>query len=464
MRKQVILCVMATVLLLGERAQATSFRPYREERVTDSNGRYYVVVRRREGLKQEDGGGPVTLTIAQRREGSPPVRGASAEPVKVGGFYVPTQDPEIRVRDGDTVHGRVDLDRPPGDILVSSTGNGIATIDAYGFNNGLGPEQDDLVVFSIKGEVLHRKRRKDLFDEATRRRFSGDQGVFAWLRTSWLDEKRDDIVIFGFWTQDGKPLPILTVGLTSGEVRQGGTEVIDRAICERNLDALSRALGLALELKLTGSKACLPAILEDEKIALVQRLQAAVLLASLGDPRGASLLTKTALRIAQVGSPRYDRDDGTWYAVMHLPELLGEDALPILKKTLQNDHGFYDNEHVHAFKLLGRRAVPTLISVLEDDRFLDAQLTAASCLGEIGPEAAEAVPALIKALRKKRGVKSGILFFRLDSHAAGCSDVWARKQSLLFRTWNDSLGMEIMRMRESARRALTEIRGHVPQQ
>jgi hypothetical protein len=217
--KQVILCVVATVLLLGERAQATSFRPYREERVTDSNGRYYVVVRRREGIKQEDGGGPVTLTIAQRREGSPPVRGASAEPVKVGGFYVPTQDPEIRVRDGDTVHGRVDLDRPPGRILVSSTGKGIVTIDAYGFNNGLGPEQDDLVVLSIKGEVLHRERRKDLFDEETRRRFSGDQGVFAWLRTSWLDEKRDDIVIFGFWTQDGKPLPILTVGLTSGEVR-----------------------------------------------------------------------------------------------------------------------------------------------------------------------------------------------------------------------------------------------------
>jgi hypothetical protein len=222
-------------------------------------------VRRPEGSKQRERYGPVTLTIAQRREGSPPVRGASATPVEDGDFYVPTQDPEIRVRDGDTVHGRVDLDRPPAHILVSSTGKGIVTIDAYGFNHGLGPEQEDLVVFSIKGEVLHRKRRKDLFDEETRRRFSGGQGVFAWLRTSWLDEKRDDIEIIGFWTNDGKPPPILTVGLTSGEVRQGGNEVIDRAICERNLDALSRALGLAVELKLTGSKACLPAILKDEK-------------------------------------------------------------------------------------------------------------------------------------------------------------------------------------------------------
>src|ERR1700679_4282492 len=108
MAKQVTLCVMATVLLLGEWAQATTFLPCREERVTDSNGRYYVVVKRREGTKQGEYG-PVTLTIAQRREGSAAVRGALATPVKLGAFYIPTQDPAIGVRDGDSVHGRVEL-------------------------------------------------------------------------------------------------------------------------------------------------------------------------------------------------------------------------------------------------------------------------------------------------------------------------------------------------------------------
>jgi hypothetical protein len=36
---------------------------------------------------------------------------------------------------------------------------------------------------------------------------------------------------------------------------------------------------------------------------------------------------------------------------------------------------------VRDFNFLGRKAVSTLISVLDDDRFLDAQLFAATCLG-----------------------------------------------------------------------------------
>jgi hypothetical protein len=334
MARKIILCVGTAILLLGERAQATSFNPYREARVTDSNGRYYVVVRRREGSKQSFPYGPVTLTIAERRAGSPPIIGASAEPMKFGDYFVPTGDPEIQVRDGDTVHGRVDLDQPPWQIFVSSTGKGIVTIDVYGFNDlGPGVGENDLVIYSIKGEVLHRKARTALFDAETRQRFHRHDGVLFWLGQSWVDEKRDDIVIIGPPTQDEVgPRPILTVSLTSGAVRQGSAEVIDRAICERNPEALSAALDLALEMKLAGNKACLPGILEDEKLALYQRLQAAVLLASMGNRLGAGLLTKTALMGVheQAGSPKFVHAGEVSYAIEHLPELLGEDALPIL--------------------------------------------------------------------------------------------------------------------------------------
>jgi hypothetical protein len=59
------------VVSFSETARATSFVPYQERCVADAKGRYYVVVKRRDK-------GAVTLTIAERRRGSPPVRSAMA--------------------------------------------------------------------------------------------------------------------------------------------------------------------------------------------------------------------------------------------------------------------------------------------------------------------------------------------------------------------------------------------------
>src|SRR5262249_54568046 len=144
------------LFLLGGMARATSFRPYPEQCIADANGRYYVVVKRKDKGKQYFPYGPVTLTIAQRRKGSPPVRSASARWPDGSSFHA-TVDPAIRVRDGDTVHGRIELEGPPSVILVSSKGMGIVTLDDYGFN-ALGPKagRNDLVVYSLKGKVLHR--------------------------------------------------------------------------------------------------------------------------------------------------------------------------------------------------------------------------------------------------------------------------------------------------------------------
>ena len=91
-------------------------------------------------------------------------------------------DPAIRLRDGDIVHGRIDLDQPPKVILVSSTGTGIVTLDKYGFN-GLGPKAgiNDVVIYSLNGRVLHRKDRSALFDAKARQHFYRGDGYVHWL-------------------------------------------------------------------------------------------------------------------------------------------------------------------------------------------------------------------------------------------------------------------------------------------
>ena len=116
------------VLLFSQPASATSFAPYQEQCIPDPTGQYYVVTKRKDDGKQTFPYGAVSLTIAERRMGSPPVQPRTAGEGTARGTFLATVDPAIRVRDGDIVHGRIDLDQPPGDILVSSTGKGIVIL------------------------------------------------------------------------------------------------------------------------------------------------------------------------------------------------------------------------------------------------------------------------------------------------------------------------------------------------
>jgi hypothetical protein len=418
MKRLVPVVGIVTILLTGP-ASATSFFPYRECCVADLNGRYYVVVKVKDPAKDERA---VTLTIAERRPGTPAVQSAEARDNETSPIGGTVRDPAIRVRDGDTVHGRIVLDQPPGIILVAANGNAVVTVDKYGFNNlGAEPGKNDVVIYSLKGDVVHRKSRDELFDETARRYFHYIDGCVAWQACAWLDEKRDRIVIVGPGDNTLKPPRLVFgVGISSGEVHRVGFEAIEQAITDRNDAALSDALDLAYGLRLTGSRAGLPALAEDDSVALGVRLRAAVLLASLGDKREAPLVNRIALRatVARAG----DVDDRTYddvgYAIRHLPELTGDDALPVLLKGLRTSGRDYTFAFYHAFHTLGAKAVPELIKILEDDLNFDAQLEAATCLGYLGPEAAPAVPALIRALHKKTSKKWGLLDLRLDGHAA----------------------------------------------
>jgi hypothetical protein len=456
--RKAALSFMMLIVVLSETALATSFSPYPEQCIADPSGRYYVVVKRKN--KGDEIDGPVTLTIAEQRNGSPPVKSGSARHPN-GESFRATVDPNIRVRVGDIVHGRIDLDRPPAKILVSSTGKGIVTLDVYGLN-AIGPHagENDVVIYSLMGERLHQKHRRALFTERQRRGFPRSDGDVHWLLCCWLDEARDHLIIVSP-SERPQLRSITSVSLTSGEVREGGLESIDLAIAERNPHALTPALDLAYELNRSGSQASLPGILEDQRLPLSQRLRAAALLASLGDLRGKKLISTTVLRGAHTEADAADFwQEEVAYAIQHCIELLGEDALPLLKKTLELNGLAFSNPLRKAFTSLGRSGVPTLISVLENDLNVGAQLEAANCLGFIGPEAEEAVPALINALHKTATEQRGMSTYRLDGHAAWALGHIGNKAKAaipdLEQLANDTDADEYVR--DSARRSLAEIK------
>ena len=76
--KPLSLGAVAVLLTFGAPAGATSFARYQEQCVTDPTGRYYVVVKRKDDGQASFPYGPVSLTIAEQRPGSAPVRPARA--------------------------------------------------------------------------------------------------------------------------------------------------------------------------------------------------------------------------------------------------------------------------------------------------------------------------------------------------------------------------------------------------
>jgi hypothetical protein len=320
--------------------------------------------------------------------------------------------PDYRVRDGDIVHGRIELAQPPGHIIVSLSGKGIVTLDKYGFNP---QDKGDFVIYSMKGQVLHRKERNELFDVEVRRNFVFGSGHVIWLDCAWVDENRGEVVIVAR-NDPEPPVPALvTVNMTSGEVRPGGVELIDRAIREHNANAITDALQLATQYRLEGSRQAWPEILSNQSMPLGVRLRTAVLLASFGDKRGADLVRTTALmNDGEVApGPRY-------YAVEHLPDLLGDGAAPIICDCVRrSEYGGGVPEWDAMRKVSAEAAIPELRKLMERRESISSQLFATGCGSIWGPAAKALVPDLIRVLEREELVRvKGVLKLSTHEYAA----------------------------------------------
>src|SRR5262249_30292228 len=159
---------------------------------------------------------------------------------------------------------------------------------------------------------------------------------------------------------------------------------------------------LAKAMKRRQSPRALSVIVADKKLPLGARLRAAVSIEQPVDQGSRELFASTILMATQpaaADSWEFESREDVLYAIEHCVGILGDDALPLLKYILEKNGYAFSRDLGDAFKLLGKKVVPTLISVLEDDQNLSAQLVATDCLAAFGPDAEQAVPALIKGLQ-----------------------------------------------------------------
>jgi hypothetical protein len=373
-------------------AWADSYGPFLNFRKVDATGRFYVVVKKAEGAPEDPGAGtPVNFEFAERAPGSPPVHEAYDEyDVNDSDRVVP--NPEVKVREGDIVHGRAKLDRSPRRILISSTGLGFVGIDVGGYNYGLLRSGDAVVIVGKDGTVRHRKDLIDLFTEEEVGRFLRTAGGVWWAGGGWIDERLREVVIVSSdaGPQDNRiPRLFRIVNMETGDVRPGSAREIITALAERNRGALDQALELTAELKLNDAREHLPPIFADEQLPTLTRMRAAVALAGFGDRRGAALMEQTALA----------NTDNRYYAVQNLPVVLGDEAASVLCDVVRR---FGMDGYTGAWQAMdsvsSAVAVPELIRLLEENRSLACQSFAAECLGSKGPAATAAVPSLIRVL------------------------------------------------------------------
>lgn len=387
--------ILVVLLVTTQVALADSWIPFRNFRQVDPTGRYYVIFKELPGGPEDPGRGtPVSFELAERKPGSKPV--FDAEDFWKGDEVV--GNPDVKVREGDLVHGRGKLERCPREVLISSNGSGFVGLDVRGYNYGHLRSGNALVIVAKDGAVRHGLNLIDLFREDDVENFQHTAGGVDWLGAGWIDDRRGQVIVVS--TNRGNADERIDrlfriVNLQTGKVRPGSPDEILTALVEANPGGLAMALELAAELKL--KHMALPAILDNERLPLAARVRAAVALAASGDKRGAELLRKAAL----------DNSPAQAFAVRNLPLVLDAKAAAVLCDVVRR----FGNEHSHVawvamHGVSAEAAVPELLKLLSDEACPDAQDFVLECLSTIGPDASAAKPAIKKLLSENPKTKS----------------------------------------------------------
>jgi hypothetical protein len=377
-----------TIVITPLVAFADSYAAFCNFRQVDATGRYYLVARKNGGPRDPGRGTPITFEIAERKPGSPPVEEVED---RSKGLREVEANPEVKVRDGDLVLGKGNLERCPSRILISSTGMGFVGLDVRGYNYGTLRSGDAVVVVAKDGTVRHRKDLIDLFSEDEIAQFMKSAGGVWWCGGGWIDEARKEIIVVGSnWGGGDVVVPRMfrIVDMETGKVRKGTPEVVLTVFSETNLGALDQALDLAAELKFDQAKPDLVRIFLEERLPIETRLRAAVSLATLGDRRGGELMRKVAL----------DDSGPRRYAILNLPRVLGDEAATVLCDVVRRSGKDWSNTAWQAMhSVSGQAAVPPLLNLLREGK-PECNDFAVECLGNKGPDAKAAVPELIKLL------------------------------------------------------------------
>lgn len=370
------LLVPTFLLAVATAAAPDSWMPYGKKRVPDPTGRFYVVL---DDVNYGIGG--VTFAFVAAKAGTDPVTRQDTE-----AFKDPPKD--FGVREGDTVLSTGKLTTAPLEVRVSSLGNGFAAMEEHGGVGG----GDSFVWVTREGVVKHVRRMAELFTREEIEQFTHTVSSIWWFRAGWIDEEAREVVVVG---NGGL---VRAVSIDTGKVRKGGDAEIRRGIALPDPDACVPALDLAIERKLTGLEEELRGLFANAKAPLGARLRAAVALAASGDRRGKDLVRATAAKPRPADVAKEDRE----YAVEHLADLLGDEAIPLLRAAMRGPADEAWHAAQQGFVRLGARAVPVLVEMLaEAKESNDYRGGAAYALGGIGSK--DGVPALVAAVADPQG-------------------------------------------------------------
>ncbi len=356
-----VLGALALLAVVAAGALADSWRPFGRQRTSDANGEYYVVI---DG-SYSDG----SFVYARRAEGATRVEAErdrnNSDAHKAG-----------RLRPGDAVLARGQLRQLPLHVHVSSRGNGFVCIEKYG-NVGYGKS---VVIVSPKGEIHHELKLSDLFDTATIETFQASVSSIWWHDASWIDEESEAVVL-----SSGKLLRV--VSMKNGSVRNGTHDDVRKAIDHDDPAVVNSAIDIAAKLGVKGLDSVYGALVLDASRPLGARLRAG---ATFGTPSDVvkDLFRDAAERPLRNGVTKEDRA----FALERLGDVLGEDALPILRDAMRGEAGDGWHNAQTGLARMGTAAVPTLIAILGDEGTSDYRGGAAHVLRKMAPGVAR--PAL----------------------------------------------------------------------
>ncbi|HEV3023602.1 MAG TPA: HEAT repeat domain-containing protein [Pirellulales bacterium] len=363
--------------------------PFHGYRTVDPTGRFYAVVK---PLDPETAVGrfgiPVEIWLAERQSGADEVK--------------PGRGRDVAVREGDTVLGRVVLEGAPTAVAVSSTGLGFVAFKVSAWrHDGKDPKKpeyidDAMVIVASDGTVKFRIPISEVFTAMELEQFPHVicPSDILWYGGCWIDESRHDLILVArdrshCWRRTASPRKPLfrKVNLDTGKVSRASSEVVVTALNERSLAALELALELAGELRLNDAAPGLQAIMADERHGAAARLRAAVALAELGDTSGADIIADAALESADK------------FAISNL-NLLGEDGASLVRGAVARHGAEVTQEAIGALTSLGSKGVPTLVDLLGNDRDRQGRKVAFEVIAAIGPAASDAIPTLLDILEK----------------------------------------------------------------
>ncbi len=361
MKAQLILIVILLTLIAAP-VMADSWLPFKDKRVVSPTGRTYVVIRR------DDAG--IAWELWRRAEGAPPMKDATA-------------DDAHRLRNGtggpidhdpaDQLIGRGHVNQRPLRVRVLDEPAAFVLFEKYG-NIGYG---DALIYVDGRRGIRFRRKLEELFDAETCSAFKSSVSSIWWHQGIAVDEELGRILVVAAGDR------LSQVDCEKGAVSTPEKEALLRGFRRGTVEERKLCIEAAARLKPEGLHAEALAIAADDGESEPIRLRAAVAVRRSGGREDFAPLFLSAAGKDRPGEVRS-------FAVEHLAEVVGEDALPMLRRlvrgTAENDVW---NSAQTAFVSLGEKAVPTLIEMLlEEGESADYRGGAAHALGRIGSPAA----------------------------------------------------------------------------